>query len=163
MNISAVQFKQKNFINNIKNILKITGVRAENLELELTESVLMTNVTETTKTLNKLKDIGVSLAIDDFGTGYSSLNYLRHFPIDRLKIDKSFIRNIKYDSDNAAITRAIIAMAESLRMKVVAEGVESHDELEVLKNFNCSDIQGFLFSKPAPPNVIEDFLNKKRK
>lgn len=159
VNISAVQFKQKNFINTLKNIIKITGVNPENIELELTESVLMTNVNTTTAMLKSLKDLGLKLAIDDFGTGYSSLNYLRHFPIDRLKIDRSFVSNIKFNADNSAITKAIIAMAESLRMKVIAEGVESQDELDILKELNCFDIQGFLLSRPTSAENIGKLLN----
>jgi len=162
VNISAVQFKQKNFLNSVRNILKVTGCDPACIELELTESVLMTDVERTTETLRGLKEMGLKLSIDDFGTGYSSLNYLRHFPIDRLKIDRSFITNIMNDQDNAAITRAIIAMAESLRLKVTAEGVELEDELETLRSFNCHDIQGFLLARPSSPETIKQLINVTR-
>jgi diguanylate cyclase (GGDEF)-like protein/PAS domain S-box-containing protein len=159
VNISAVQFKQKNFLSSIKNILKVTGADPACIELELTESVLMTDVEQTLDTLKELKKLGLQLSIDDFGTGYSSLNYLRHFPIDRLKIDRSFVSNIMHDKDNAAITQAIIAMAESLKLKVTAEGVEQEDELNTLKSFRCSDIQGFLLARPSSPDVINKIIN----
>lgn len=162
VNISAVQFKQKNFLSSVRNILKVTGCDPASIELELTESVLMTDVERTTETLKGLKEMGLKLSIDDFGTGYSSLNYLRHFPIDRLKIDRSFITNIMNDQDNAAITRAIIAMAESLRLKVTAEGVELEDELETLRSFNCHDIQGFLLARPSSPETIKQLINVNR-
>ena len=159
VNISAVQFKQKNFLNSIKNILKVTGADPACIELELTESVLMTDVDQTLQTLKELKDLGLKLSIDDFGTGYSSLNYLRFFPIDRLKIDRSFVTNIMNDKDNAAITQAIIAMAETLKLKVTAEGVEQEDELNTLRSFKCHDIQGFLLARPSSPEIINKLMS----
>ncbi|MGE4268042.1 MAG: EAL domain-containing protein [Deferribacterales bacterium] len=159
VNISAVQFKQKNFLNSIKNILKVTGADPTCIELELTESVLMTDVDQTLQTLKELKDLGLKLSIDDFGTGYSSLNYLRFFPIDRLKIDRSFISNIMNDKDNAAITQAIIAMAETLKLQVTAEGVEQEDELNTLRSFKCHDIQGFLLARPSSPEIINKLMS----
>lgn len=158
INISAVQFKQKNFLSSVRNILKVTGVDPSCIELELTESVLMSDVDQTLNTLKELKKLGLKLSIDDFGTGYSSLNYLRFFPIDRLKIDRSFVTNIMNDKDNAAITQAIIAMAETLNLKVTAEGVEQEDELNTLRSFKCHDIQGFLLARPSSPETINKLI-----
>lgn len=161
VNISAVQFKHKNFLTTVRNIIQFTGVNPALIDLELTESVLMTNIAETLETLDALKDFGFKLSIDDFGTGYSSLNYLRHFPIDRLKIDKSFVKDIKADKDNTSITKAIIAMADSLHLSVTAEGVETEDQLKTLIDLNCYDIQGFYYARPLPAETIESMLKNK--
>ena len=132
----------------IQQTLKVTGLPAECLEIELTESVLLTDTEETIAVLVQLKMLGVRLAIDDFGVGYSNLAYLKRFPIDRLKIDRSFIRDISIDPDDAAIALAIISMAHSLKMNVVAEGIESGEHLSFLDSHHCDIGQGYYFAKP---------------
>jgi EAL domain-containing protein (putative c-di-GMP-specific phosphodiesterase class I) len=127
-----------------------TGLSAQYLELELTESLLLSNVDIVLATLQNLKEMGLQLAIDDFGTGYSSLSYLKQFPVDKLKIDRSFIRDIAVDPDDAAITNAIISMARSMHLKVIAEGVENEVQLSFLREHECDQIQGYYFSKPVP-------------
>ncbi len=130
--------------------MRETGVDPRHIELELTESIIMKNEEETIKTLHALKDLGLNLSIDDFGTGYSSLSYLKRFPIDSLKIDRSFIRDLTTNPDDAAITRAIIALAHSLKLRVVAEGVEEERQIELLRQEGCDEMQGFFFSPPVP-------------
>ena len=121
----------------------------EQLELEITESLLATNMNNAVKTLHKLKEIGVALSIDDFGTGYSSLSQIKNFPIDRVKIDQSFVRNITVCEEDGAITRAVIALADSLGIQVLAEGVERKEQLDFLRENRCDEIQGYLLCKPA--------------
>jgi diguanylate cyclase (GGDEF)-like protein/PAS domain S-box-containing protein len=148
VNVSAVQFRQESFCALVRRVLQETGLPPHYLELELTESFLMSNADETLYVLRELKEMGVKLAIDDFGTGYSSLSYLRQFPVDKLKIDKSFIRDAMEDCGDAAITTAIISMTKSLRLKVIAEGVENEAQLFFLREHCCDEIQGYYFSKP---------------
>lgn len=156
VNVSSVQFKQGDFIERVALALKDADLAAEYLEIELTESCLMDDVTKNIDILYDIKKMGVAIAIDDFGTGYSSLSYLKKFPIDTLKIDRSFITNIqdKRDGDNAAIVTAIMALSHSLRLDVVAEGVETAQELSYLHALGCKTIQGFLFSKPL---TVDEF------
>lgn len=160
VNVSAIQFLHKGFSSLVTKILAETGLKPDVLELELTESVLINDEDIVLNVLQSLKRIGVQLAIDDFGTGYSSLSRLKSFPIDRLKIDQGFVRNIEQDSDNAAIVVAVIAMAEGMDMKVIAEGVETDGQLAFLKNKRCNEVQGYLLSKPLPSAQIEEFLMK---
>ena len=160
VNVSAIQFLHKGFSSLVTKILAETGLKPNVLELELTESVLINDEDIVLNVLQSLKKIGVQLAIDDFGTGYSSLSRLKSFPIDRLKIDQGFVRNIEQDSDNAAIVVAVIAMAEGMDMKVIAEGVETDGQLAFLKNKRCNEVQGYLLSKPLPSAQIEEFLMK---
>jgi diguanylate cyclase (GGDEF)-like protein len=148
VNVSAVQFNQRDFIPTLQSVIEHYGIDPGHLELELTESVLMQNVDDALTTLRAIRALGVSLAIDDFGTGFSSLNYLRLFPINRLKIDQSFIRNIGQTPANASITRAIIALAASLSLDIVAEGIESSAEKSVLESLGCAEGQGYLFARP---------------
>ena len=150
VNVSSVQFKQGDFIQRIESALKETGLSSDYLEVELTESCLMDDVDKSINVLHDVKKMGVSISIDDFGTGYSSLSYLKKFPIDTLKIDRSFITNVqdRRGGDNAAIVTAIMALSHSLRLDVVAEGVETAQELAYLHALGCKTIQGFLFSKP---------------
>jgi len=150
VNVSSVQFKQGDFVERIALALKDTGLSADYLEVELTESCLMDDVTKNIDVLYEIKKMGVAISIDDFGTGYSSLSYLKKFPIDTLKIDRSFITNVqdRRGGDNAAIVTAIMALSHSLRLDVVAEGVETAQELAYLHALGCKTIQGFLFSKP---------------
>jgi EAL domain-containing protein (putative c-di-GMP-specific phosphodiesterase class I) len=148
VNVSAVQFRQEGFADLVRRVLSETELSPEYLELELTESLLLSNVDVVFATLQDLKEVGLQLAIDDFGTGYSSLSYLKQFPVGKLKIDRSFIRDIAFDIDDAAITTAIISMARSLHLKVIAEGVESEAQMSFLREHRCDEIQGYYFSKP---------------
>lgn len=156
VNVSGIQFKQGDFIERLELAIKETGLDSKYLEVELTESCLMDEVTKNIDILHEIKKMGVSISIDDFGTGYSSLSYLKKFPIDTLKIDRSFITNVqdKSGGDNAAIVTAIMALSHSLRLDVVAEGVETAQELSYLHALGCKTIQGFLFSKPL---TVDEF------
>ncbi len=154
VNISAVEFRHVNFLDGVAAILDETGMDAAYLELELTESMLMHEAESSAQILEKLKAMGIQLAIDDFGTGYSSLSYLNRFPIDTLKIDQSFVRDMASNPDNAAIISAVIGMGRNLKQRVVAEGVETGEQLAFLCLQNCDEGQGFLFSYPLP---AEDF------
>lgn len=159
VNFSAQQFLQKDLIDTIKNVLIDTTDSPNLLEIEITESVLMGNETTISNTLNQLRKIGVVISIDDFGTGYSSLSYLRRFPLNTLKIDKSFIRDISATStDSNKLISTIISLAHSLKMSVIAEGVETEEQLNTLRKLNCEEIQGYLFSPPVSPKEFEDFL-----
>ncbi len=150
VNVSARQFQQKDFIQKIQNVLLKTGIKPQQLEIELTESVLVDDVENTFSTLTALRDLGIKIAIDDFGTGYSSLNYLKRFPFDTLKIDQSFVRELPNNKADAQITRAIIALAKNMNATVVAEGVETKAQLNFLSEENCNKIQGYLFEPPLP-------------
>jgi diguanylate cyclase (GGDEF)-like protein/PAS domain S-box-containing protein len=154
VNLSTKQFQDPNLLPNIKAILNDSGLAAEDLELEITESILMENVEKSQQILHQLKAMGVTLAIDDFGTGYSSLSYLRNFPIDRLKIDKSFIQRITTHPDDAAITKAIIVMGHTIGVKIVAEGVEQRNEMTFLQENGCDEVQGFYFCHPVKPETL---------
>ncbi|MFI3137813.1 MAG: EAL domain-containing protein [Methylococcaceae bacterium] len=158
VNVSAIQLLHKGFSSQVATILAETGLDAQVLELELTESALISDEDNVLNVLLALKQIGVQLSIDDFGTGYSSLSRLKNFPIDRLKIDQSFVRDIEINSDNAAIATAIIVMAESMGMQVTAEGVETDAQFAFLKNKRCNEMQGYLLSKPLPVEKTEAFL-----
>jgi diguanylate cyclase (GGDEF)-like protein len=158
VNISARQFRQKNLVEMVDGILRETRVSPRLLELELTEGILMENTDETSETLNSLKNKGVLIAVDDFGTGYSSLGYLKRFPIDRLKIDRSFVRDIITDGNDAAIAVAIISMGRSMGLSVIAEGVETKDQLAFLQVQKCDEYQGYYFSRPAPAEEITRLL-----
>lgn len=158
VNLSALQFIQGDLPSLVGRVLAETGLPPGYLELELTESLLMKDMDGAVATLQALKSMGVSLAIDDFGTGYSSLNYLKRLPIDRLKIDKSFVRDITNDPNDAAIAQAVVAMANSLRLGVVAEGVETKGQLAFLRAKGCEELQGFYFSPPLPPAQLEAYL-----
>jgi EAL domain-containing protein (putative c-di-GMP-specific phosphodiesterase class I) len=148
VNISGIQFRQPDFLETVRSVIDETGIEPENLELELTESVVMEKAEKTIETLRALKEIGLGLSIDDFGTGYSSLSYLKHFPIDRIKIDRSFVADVNRSSDGAAIVEAIISMAHSMNLKVVAEGVETGDQLRFLQERRCDELQGFHLAVP---------------
>ncbi|MBF0413845.1 MAG: EAL domain-containing protein [Desulfamplus sp.] len=150
VNISALEFRYKSFLDGIALILQETGLPSEYLTLELTESILMQDADSSTSVLQTLKDMGVKIAVDDFGTGYSSLSYLKRFPIGTLKIDKSFVCDVTTDSDDATIVSAMIGMGRNLNMKVIAEGVETKEQLAFLKSHECQEGQGFHFSHPLP-------------
>ena len=150
VNLSARQFRQKGLAQTVERVLRDTGHDPALLDLEITESVLMHDVDEAIAELRRLKDLGVQISIDDFGTGYSSLGYLNRFPIDRLKIDRSFVHEVDRSQENAAIVRTIIALARNLGLKTLAEGVETQAELDFLRDLVCDEIQGFYFSRPLP-------------
>jgi len=158
VNLSPAQFRDRKLPAMIARILQQAHLGAEMLELELTESLLMEDAGAAQLTLRKLRDLGMTLAVDDFGTGYSSLNYLKRLPLDVLKIDQSFIRELHQGSDDAAIVEAVIAMAHSLRLGVVAEGVELDHQLEFLRALGCDAAQGYLFSKPLPADLFADWV-----
>ncbi len=160
VNISVLQFVQTDFTDLVAQILNETGLSPHALELEITEGLLMKDAEGAIRTLSILKDQGVQFAIDDFGTGYSSLSYLKRFPIDRLKIDKAFVQEINADPDDAAIATAVIAMASSMNLGVVAEGVETGAQLNFLKKKYCGEVQGYYLSKPLPPSDMEAFLQQ---
>jgi diguanylate cyclase (GGDEF)-like protein len=159
VNISAIDFRQRGFVDGIVQILEETGLDPALLELEITESVLMQNVDATVTTLQAIKALGVRLAIDDFGTGYSSLSYLRRFPIDVLKIDQSFVRGLSIDSNDAALVSAIISLGKSLNLNIIAEGVETLEQLDFLKANHCEEGQGYFFSKAVEPQAFAQLLN----
>ncbi len=158
INLSAKQFRQKKLADTIALILKETGVDSQSIGIEITESMLVQNIDEVVDTLLKLSNMGLEISIDDFGTGYSSLSYLKRFPINKLKIDKTFVDDIATHPDDAAIVKAIIAMAHGLQMTVVTEGVETQAQLDFLREHGCEQYQGYLFSKPLPAVEIEKKL-----
>ena len=162
VNISARQLRNADLVQTVAEALSEAGVPPPLLELEITESAVMENPEEAIKVLQALKRMGVTLAIDDFGTGYSSLAYLKLFPIDQLKIDRSFVRDIERDPDDAAIAISTIALAHSLGLKVVAEGVETRAQLEMLQQNGCDEVQGYLFSRPLPANEALAYLRRTR-
>ncbi|WP_417551419.1 putative bifunctional diguanylate cyclase/phosphodiesterase [Marinomonas fungiae] len=160
VNLSGRQFLQPNLVEVVQQILQETGIDPKYLELELTESMLMSDVNGTIKKLHDFREMGVSLSIDDFGTGYSSLAYLKKFPIQALKIDRSFIQDLGADGEDDAIVKATIAMAQSLNLKVIAEGVESRQQMNLLTGYQCQEVQGYLFAKPMSTLDFETYLKK---
>lgn len=160
VNLSARQFEQPYLVEVINQILEETGLKASDLELEVTESFLMADMERSVKILKKLREVGIWLALDDFGTGYSSLNYLKRFPVNILKIDQSFVQDVMSNPDSAAVTNAIIALAKSLRLSITAEGVETQEQLDYLKMQGCDEGQGYYFSCPVPADIIAPMLQK---
>ncbi len=154
VNLSVVQFRRSNILRDVTMALAGSGLPAERLELELTESILLHDTEAALETLRALKKIGVKLAIDDFGTGYSSLSYVKRLPVDKLKIDRSFVHGVGECAEDAAIVRAIIQLGHTLQLEVVAEGVETDAQLDFLSTNECDQIQGFLVSRPLP---VEEF------
>jgi EAL domain-containing protein (putative c-di-GMP-specific phosphodiesterase class I) len=163
VNLSGRQFKQRNLVDIIRRVLQATGMAANLLELELTESALMEDVGESVQRLQAIHDLGVQFAVDDFGTGYSSLAYLKRFPIRCLKIDRSFVKDVTTDANDAAIAQAIVALAEMLKISVVAEGVETREQLAIIRRFGCHELQGFLFSGPLAPEDMLALLRSGRR
>ncbi len=164
VNMSLCQFiRQENLMELVARILFEAGLKPEHLELELTESICMENVENTVHTLKEFNSMGVELSIDDFGTGYSSLSYLKHLPIKKLKIDRSFIKDLPDDPDDETIVTTIIAMAHNLKMKVIAEGVETVNQLKFLHSLKCDEVQGYLFSKPLPLDEFIEFIKNKER
>lgn len=158
VNISPREFQQRDFVENVEEIILSTGARAEYLVFELTEGVLLNDIEGTIAKMKRLATLGIRFSLDDFGTGYSSLQYLKQLPLDTLKIDQSFVRDITTDPNDAAIVTTIIAMSKHLNMKVIAEGVEKQEELDFLKRNGCDQYQGYLFYKPMPDNEIDQLM-----
>ncbi len=162
VNLSAVQFRRMDLVGSVINALVLSDLDARWLELELTESILIQDAEDTLEVVRRLKALGVRLSVDDFGTGYSSLTYLKRFAVDKLKIDQSFVRDLVGDPDDAAIVRAIIQMARSLKLKTIAEGVESEEQGDLLRMYDCDEIQGYWFSRPLPAAQLEEFVRRRR-
>jgi len=158
VNVSVQQLASMDFVESVFRALKEYGIAPNLLELEITESLLMRNVQDTSACLKRFRAAGISLSIDDFGTGYSSLGYLRQFPVDALKIDRSFVKDLHTSTDDAAICAAIIAMARELKLKVIAEGVQNAEQLEFLRRHQCDQAQGYLISRAVPPLDLQALL-----
>lgn len=156
VNLSLRQLLDDNLIEDIKAALRDSGMTPHLLELEITESMVTHNPARMVAILTEIKNMGVRLAIDDFGTGYSSLAQIKHFPIDTLKVDRSFIRNVPEDSEDQAIIEAIISMGKTLSLTVVAEGVETQEQMNYLKEHSCNEMQGYYFSKPVAAEKFAD-------
>ena len=163
VNVSALQMKEQNWVKRVADILSETGLEPHYLELELTESMLMHNVERAIATMRELQAIGVNFAIDDFGTGYSNLSALKNFPVARLKIDRSFIRNLPDDAGERDIAAAVISLGQKLNMRVIAEGVETEEQLAFLRDNNCDEVQGYLFSKPVGAAAVADMCQSARR
>jgi EAL domain-containing protein (putative c-di-GMP-specific phosphodiesterase class I) len=162
VNLSPREFAAKDLRNTVMRVLGEYGVDPALLELEITEGSLMVNTGEVVATLESLGQLGIGISIDDFGTGYSSLSYLKRFPLDALKIDRSFVKDITTDADDATITRAVISMAHSLGLKVIAEGVETESQLAFLAGHACDEIQGYYFARPLPADECGLWLRERR-
>jgi diguanylate cyclase (GGDEF)-like protein len=160
INLSPRQFRQGDLDTVIASALELTGLGGEHLEIEITEGILMDDIDESVAMLRRIKALGVRVAIDDFGTGYSSLHYLKRFPIDTLKIDRSFVSDSTVDPDDATIATAIIGLARNLRMNVIAEGVETEEQLRFLRESHCNDAQGYLFAPPLEPQKLVEYLQR---
>ena len=160
VNLSSVQFRQRDFVSEVEEALAESGLAPEFLEFELTESMLMSDTNDMVRTLEGLKALGVKLAIDDFGTGHSSLMHLKRFPIDKLKIDRTFVRDTPDDADDCAITAAVIDLARNMGITSIAEGVDRREQLDFLKSRGCEEAQGFLFCRALPPDEIASWLAK---
>jgi EAL domain-containing protein (putative c-di-GMP-specific phosphodiesterase class I) len=158
VNLSGYQLQHTALLATIRKVLKETGMLPEHLELEITESVIMQNPDFAVSVLSVISELGIHISIDDFGTGYSSLSHLKRFSVNTLKIDKSFVRDVELSSTDAAIATAIIAMGNSLKLNVIAEGVETQAQYEFLKLNNCDQVQGYLFSRPLPPAELFEML-----
>ena len=158
INLSPLQFRQPDLIKKVETILAIAGLDPDKLEFEITESVAIEDIDKTIATLKAFKNMGLHLSIDDFGTGYSSLSYLKRFPIHNLKIDQSFIRNLHTSFEDAAIVKSIITLAHSLKLRVIAEGVETQEQLAYLQGLDCDEIQGYLFSPPISADAFSKLL-----
>jgi len=159
VNVSAVEFRARDFLSGIRAVLIATGLDPQDLELELTEGVLMQDAESAVVTLLALKAMGVKLAVDDFGTGFSSFTYLRRFPVDTLKVDKSFVHEITEDSDGTTIVNAMINIGKSLKQRVVAEGVETRSQLDFLQRHGCDEGQGCYLSHPVTAEQVEKMFN----
>jgi EAL domain-containing protein (putative c-di-GMP-specific phosphodiesterase class I) len=162
VNLSPAQFKNRDLVPSVIAALSAAGLAAHRLELEITESVLLQDSEATLATLHKLRDFGVRISMDDFGTGYSSLSYLRSFPFDKIKIDQSFVHELASRGDSMAIVRAVTGLGKSLGISTTAEGVETKEQLALLRSEGCTEVQGYLFSPPRPATEVESMLSKGR-
>jgi diguanylate cyclase (GGDEF)-like protein len=160
VNLSPIQFRQGNLVAVVKDALDASGLHPDRLELEITETVLLQNTVGTLAALHELRAIGVAVALDDFGTGYSSLSYLRSFPFDKIKIDQSFVRDLVEDKEALSIVRAITGLGQGLRMRTTAEGVETQEQLDILRREGCTEIQGYLFSRPMPADELPALIER---
>jgi EAL domain-containing protein (putative c-di-GMP-specific phosphodiesterase class I) len=159
VNLSPVQFKSRHLLSSVVSALADSGLAAGRLELEITESVLLQETETTLATLHELRGFGVKISMDDFGTGYSSLSYLRSFPFDKIKIDRSFVNELATREDSAAIVRAVTGLGKSLGILTTAEGVETSEQLAVLRSEGCNEVQGYLFNPPRPASEVEKMLS----
>jgi EAL domain-containing protein (putative c-di-GMP-specific phosphodiesterase class I) len=162
VNLSGGQFQQPNFVESIAKTLRDSGLPPRYLELELTESIIMKSTEATIATLRRLRALGIKISVDDFGTGYSSLSYLKRFPVSTLKIDRSFVRDLTTDPDDRAIVKTIITLAHSLKLSVVAEGVETQEQLHFLRSLRCDHVQGYFFSKPLRADDVARMMDNAR-
>jgi len=160
VNVSAQQFKRHDFVRTVSSLVNTHQVNPNHLKMELTESVLLSDVSDVVAKMHLLKAMGVRLSLDDFGTGYSSLSYLKQLPLDQIKIDQSFVMNMTTEPNDAIMVKTIIGLAENFRMEVIAEGVETDDHLTLLKQYGCKLFQGYLFSRPVPIDEFEGLLKK---
>ncbi len=158
VNLSARQLREKSFVKDIVKIMKETGATPESLEVEITESMVMSDASNAVAALMKLNDLGLHIAMDDFGTGYSSLSYLKNFPIHTIKIDRSFVSDITTSNDDTALIQTIIQYSQNTNRKVIAEGVETKEQLSILKKHNCDEIQGYYISRPLPADELTVFM-----
>ncbi|MCP4253070.1 MAG: EAL domain-containing protein, partial [Candidatus Scalindua sp.] len=158
VNVSAKQFKQKGLVDLINNTLKETGLDPDFLELEITESCILENANIAIDMMHEIKKMGIHLSVDDFGVGYSSLNMLKQLPIDKLKIDRSFVKGVTTNAHDATIVKSIISLAHNLNLKVIAEGVETREQLEFIRSHDCDGIQGYLVDKPELPGKYKNLV-----
>ena len=158
MNLSMKQLRSRDFLDVLTAMIEESGCRPEWLSLEITEGEVMINPELSIDILRRISTLGIQLAIDDFGTGYSSLSYLKRLPLDKLKIDRSFIKDIPFDSDDTAIVQAIIALGKSMHLDLIAEGVENEEQRDFLLANGCGNIQGYLYAKPMPAEAMRNFL-----
>ena len=160
VNLSPLQFRCANLVNDVAEALRHSGLPATRLELEITESLMLQDTETTLAILHDLRGLGIRISMDDFGTGYSSLSYLRRFPFDKIKIDQSFIRNLEEKGDSVAIVQAVVSLGRSLGMAVIAEGVETDGQRDMLRRFGCQQLQGYLFSRPMPASAVAGLIEQ---
>jgi EAL domain-containing protein (putative c-di-GMP-specific phosphodiesterase class I) len=158
VNVSAAQFRRENLEHQVRSVLRDSGLPPSRLELEITEGVLIEDISRASQTLKSLKSLGVMIALDDFGTGYSSLSYLQAFPLDRIKIDRSFIASLGSSARSLAIVRAVIGLAHGFNVPVLAEGVETNEQLAILMRERCDDVQGYLIGRPHKPELYGEYM-----
>jgi EAL domain-containing protein (putative c-di-GMP-specific phosphodiesterase class I) len=159
VNVSTRQFNQDDFVEQIRSVLKRSGANPRRLKLEITESMLVSNVEDVIAKMNALKSIGVGFSLDDFGTGYSSLSYLKRLPLDQLKIDQGFVRDILVDPNDAAIAKTVVALANSMNLSVIAEGVETQAQRDMLASLGCRNYQGYFFGRPMDIDALEEYID----
>ena len=160
VNLSPVQFKKSDLVRTVKAALTASGLRPDRLELEITESVFLRDTVGTVTALHQLSAMGIGVALDDFGTGYSSLSYLRSFPFSKIKIDQSFVRDLTTNRESMSIIRAVTGLGQSLGIKTIAEGVETQEQLDLLRKERCTEVQGYFFSRPRPASEVPALIEK---